>query len=477
MLTCPLITNLTMNYEDALKLMLAAQLALLVWMHFGVHESIRWLLSEGQITRAQIELQRACQTNRIQNGGKLAHKIAQIQQEQMRRASDIIDDKLNEFKLEPTSIIVSSSQADDPNSEPAGDQKGVSLQHKQLSIMSEAIKRSRAPAIGSNKQELESAAIGAPQEDALSIAASCNSHTLSVLSPTLTRRSFSLKNTPTGDGFVDLDWEQRRQDERTTELVLSRIAPENRNSLASRSLVELAIRYSRRVEQEQDGFCFVTKLFHPKLYKITITLSIISVMSEFAYYGLVQASTLVGSDADLNYVATGLSEWLADSTYILLMWAFSRRVSLIGPSCVCALCCLGMAATFQLLPYSHNLNTLAVPAMNYETTVGELRELINFWLMTIGKLSISVIILAFFTVTLEVFPNNLRNTALGCMSLAGRAGCIVAPILFDDTSEDKLVLRCSLIGVASVGLLGSLMAAKYQPETKNCELRDHINDV
>lgn len=106
-----------------------------------------------------------------------------------------------------------------------------------------------------------------------------------------------------------------------------------------------------------------------------------------------------------------------------------------------------------------------------------LRNAINMWVMNIGKLSVSVGIQVAETIALELYPNNLRQTGHGALVFVGRIGSIIAPFLYNDLTEDKIVLKSTLLTLATIGFLCCVLAPLFIKNTKGKELSDHMRDI
>lgn len=503
----PNLNNLTKNYQYFLLVTLIWQFVMLIWFHFGVFESIRWLLSEGQINRAQIELQRACRINRVKNGAGLAQKIAQVQVQQVRKASMIIAEK-----TAPLSLVADFERAD------------IETSTRELNSLGDAIRRSFAvPNTNDNneeKEEEEEDKTNAPKEDNSGELQVNQTNLPVVLSPTLARKSISI----TSEALpAQLQLQKQQLNRQSIEMsVLDRISSQARQSITTQCLIQLALKYGKNLQQQDEGSFFLSKMFHRKLYKATIMLMMESVMLEMAYYGLVQTNGFVGPNMDLNYMAGALSEWIAAGTYLAILYIFSRKIALILPTMISATICLGIALSYHLFPNNININTnntlfsstmlnssavergvesLVEPGERLYEIIGDqnrifepdmskigdgfsqnneliaLRETINFWLTIIGKLTVIVAIQVAATITMEYYPNNLRQTACGAIVFVGRAGSVLAPFLFNDSSEEKTVFKVTLLSISVFGFIVCFVVPFLLSDTKDKELCDSMNEI
>lgn len=75
--------------------------------------------------------------------------------------------------------------------------------------------------------------------------------------------------------------------------------------------------------------------------------------------------------------------------------------------------------------------------------------------------------------TSEMFPTEIRNTALGACSTCAHVGAITAPYIVDLLGAISWFIPTTICGVSVLvaGLLTTL-----QPETKNILLKDHVKE-
>lgn len=436
MMICPFLNDLTKNYRYFLLISLVWQLLMLIWYKYGVFESIRWLLSEGLINQAQIELRRACRFNRVKNGAELAQKIADVQINQLRKASCVIEEKMAPMRL------AKALHADEETAS------------QELSVLSSAI-----------------------------------------------RKSFAL-DSPLNGTTLNVDsnngQQQNNEQQQLVELmIMGDCGPQHRNSITTQGLIQLALKYSKTLQQQEEGKFFLMQMFHRKLYKITLTLMLLSLTLETSYYGLLQANKFVGSSINVNYITGAASEWLAAVAYMAIMGAFNRRVALMGPTTMGSIACLCIALTYQLIP---NVNTRENAAAGFtgagldfktisfglyagnsssptQEDMVQYRDNINFWVMNVGKLAITAAIQVSATIVMEAYPNNLRQSGSGAIVMVGRIGSIVAPFLFNDLSEDKFVLKMTLITIACMGFFTSSLVPFLVRDTTGKELCDRLNEI
>uniref|UniRef100_A0A6G1SN62 Solute carrier family 22 member 5 n=1 Tax=Aceria tosichella TaxID=561515 RepID=A0A6G1SN62_9ACAR len=621
----PLINSLTLDYRLLMGALLGFQLLMLPWLHWGVFESIRWLLSEGHLNRAQIELRRACRMNNIKADTQLAKSIACIEAQQVRKASRIIEHELAPIRL---------SQA-------LG--AGVDETTRELDMLSSAIRRSffgetdrdgeqpaeQQSAIGSaaplaeptNDRRARTKSLAAagvegagpgnkvqPSGDAISLRmqAGSNDHDddgrgpnqaatsppqylnpIESLSPTLSRMSFSLPTGPCPAGPVgavtQLAGEQLTLNSAATRKISTASAANGRvangslngklslsnknslplaninnnyapsehdrkSSLTTQGLIQLAMKYSKTVEREDSGQCFILQMLHPKLWRLTVLLIMVSVMLETGYYGLMASNKIVGDSVSLNYVSGAFGDLAASFCSLLLLAFVSRKWSLISCTLFSSLVCLGMALSYQLVPdypsegaasdSSQHLylgsraiwSTTPLPSLPIENLIDanlrpvsplslindttpvpitpqtheqgkleellgnqellsndaiilsrdqliQLRQTINFYLMIVGKFMVSAGISIASTISMEAYPNNLRQTSLGSIAFVGRVGSIFAPFLFDDPTPDKQMFKLTLASLGVMGLIVCCLIPVSIRDQKDKELCDQMNEI
>lgn len=549
----PLINELTHNYQWFLAVLLLLQLLMLPWLHLGIFESIRWLLSEGHVNRAQIELGRACRINRVQTNPRLAQKIAEVQVQQVRRASRIID----------------AEQAPEHLARALESEVGKTTH--ELDLLSAAIKRSFGlvdceDATGDSSRRPSSlggrrvSTLRNRQDSTVSTSSKTPPPSLlnnieAALSPTLARKSFSVEITPTlppaaltsaarAEEVAAAAAREQRQQQRdpparrsssivgtnTTfanlivpntnpapnELTLEALSDQTTN-LTQQDLIQLAMKYSKTVEQQEEGGdkCFLLRMLNRRLWRETLILTLASIMLETAYYGMIQANKFVGNSVNLNYLIGATGEWASAIVSTLMMVVLSRRLALVVPVLVASSCCYGMALSYHLLSVSaggsatgtnnheDNSNIVGVAPVagpsigslgaangtaNYSSHANgtlddwqqpnhALRDQVNFYIMNLGKFAVTIAIQVTATIQIEAYPSNLRQTGPGAIIFIGRCGSILAPFLFNDASPDKWILQVTLVVVATIGLLVSIFAPFTLRDFKNKELCDHMSEI
>lgn len=490
MMLVPALHAFTPNYRHLFLISLVMQLFMLLWLSMGVFESVRWLLSEGKVNRAQMELQRACKMNKRADGAQLARQIARVQMQMLRDASRVIE-------LEQTPAKLARVVGRGPD-EVARELLQLRTGLRQSFGIESQIKSGRASPIKRSRKRQPSEAHDKKP------------HTCRTLSPTLARimhtgclrRSCDARcsqanmaaNLPT----------QQQQQQRAASIA------DSKTMMSAQTIAHMTLACAKTLQQAEEGSCFIVSLFHAKLYKLTLTMMLVSVTIEAAYFGLLQATRFVGSSVSLNYISGALVELLATSIFGLLIWTLSRRMAIVVPTLCTGLICACMALTYQLLPDTDELKSVEfvahdvanllmqpmvkasqanatmlartgiedAPVDDIQTDWSHLRHSINFWLMNAGKLSATVAIQIVATISMEVYPNNLRQTGSGLIVLVGRVASIWAPFLFvDHTLAGRVVLQCTLCLLACLAGLSCAALSRYMHDYKHRDLCNKLTDI
>lgn len=633
MMATPVLNNMTQDYVHYLIALFVFQLLLLPWLHFGVFESIRWLLSEGRINEAQIEIRRACLINRVRNNPYLAQKIARLQLQQVRKASILVASKLDE--------IIDMYNSNDSGNKPlkAIDERNdtrSSSSEESINELSEAIRKSfdhmieNEPHADIDKTEGDKKAkdfIKVKDADSMSLktvieepmdietdnipraelnveaAENMNQRRIS-LSPTLANRLFSvsgdsdpalraLRNQPIQPPVqmmingkpmeieeLNEDYDEESIAPPTMKINLNNNLQKNhlvtlellkRNSMTSQGLVQLLMQYKNKIQEKEDGAFFLVQMFHRKMYKQTILLLMLELSLETSYYGFVQANKFIGSSVQLNYFVGALSDMTAATLAMIISALFSRKSAVIVPTLIGVTACMTLAGMYQFAPIPLNPNdefsaiahadtnsysgsgvnpfgapvianeeemiehieggddndsrsdvslemifqlngyrdqldsaviqdTIMTTEIAVQETTTELeadlivkdttltnktdsmdiarfRNTFDVVVMTLGKLATVTALQVAATISLEIYPSNLRQTGSGAIIFVGRIGSIIAPFLFNDPSEDKLMLKLTLVTLALIGALVCLATPFFLHDKKNEELCDRIGEI
>ena len=367
----PPLNWLTRDYRLFFGALLAWQLLMIPWLIAGVFESIRWLLSEGHINRAQIELNRACRMNRVQTSARLAQEIARIQAQQLRKASR--------------------------------KQAGAPLPQQQL---------------GAN---------------------------------------------PSGQS--PFGW-------------------------------------SRTDEHEQESSFFLCQMLHPKLRPTTLLMVLVSIVYETSYYGFIQSNRIVGKSVSLNYLFGLICDLIASCATCFMLARVARKFSLITTTLLGSICCLAMAAVYQFMVNGRgqlatfeslkpearvNLSSLTEAPLGGtqqvlaggldQENLNNLRQWLLLAIMLVGRFMIVIGIQVGAAIAMESYPNNLRQTGPGAILFFGRSCSIAAPLLFNDPSADKLMLKLTLLALGLTGLLVCCLIPMAIRDNKDKDLCDRLDEI
>merc|ERR1719233_176669 len=103
------------------------------------------------------------------------------------------------------------------------------------------------------------------------------------------------------------------------------------------------------------------------------------------------------------------------------------------------------------------------------------QEIVQVILTLCGKFGVSSALAVMFVYTAELFPTNMRNTALGTCSLFARIGGMLAPQVVSLGSLYFAALPLVIMGVLS--LLGGVLILALLPETLGKPLPETVADA
>ena len=169
------------------------------------------------------------------------------------------------------------------------------------------------------------------------------------------------------------------------------------------------------------------------------------------YYGLLFTSTSLSGDPYVNFTLVILAEFPGIFLYLKLPHIIGRRNTLGISQAVSAICCISGG----LLTQMPSLSILQISLV----MIGRLFAAVNFKLV--------------FLYTAELFPTQIRSTAVGTCSSIARVGGIIA-ILMQNLKEIwppmTMVIFGTLTGIAAI------LAFKL-PETRNNKLPESIEEA
>ena len=169
------------------------------------------------------------------------------------------------------------------------------------------------------------------------------------------------------------------------------------------------------------------------------------------YYGLLFGSTSLYGDPYVNFTLVVLAELPSMFLYLKLPHMYGRRNSLVASQTISAICCI----CGGLLIENSNLASLQIT------------------LVMIGRLFAGLGFTLVYLYTLELYPTDMRNTAIGtCSSIARIAGVIA--ILMENLKEFWPPMSMVIFGTVSI--IAAVLAFKF-PETRNDKLPESIDEA
>ena len=169
------------------------------------------------------------------------------------------------------------------------------------------------------------------------------------------------------------------------------------------------------------------------------------------YYGLLFGSTSLYGDPYVNFTLVVLAELPSMFLYLKLPHMYGRRNSLVASQTISAICCI----CGGLLIENSNL------------------ALLQITLVMIGRLFAGLGFTLVYLYTLELYPTDMRNTAIGtCSSIARIAGVIA--ILMENLKEFWPPMSMVIFGTVSI--IAAVLAFKL-PETRNDKLPESIDEA
>ena len=169
------------------------------------------------------------------------------------------------------------------------------------------------------------------------------------------------------------------------------------------------------------------------------------------YYGLLFGSTSLYGDPYVNFTLVVLAELPSMFLYLKVPHMYGRRNSLVASQTISAICCI----CGGLLIENSNL------------------ALLQITLVMIGRLFAGLGFTLVYLYTLELYPTDMRNTAIGtCSSIARIAGVIA--ILMENLKEFWPPMSMVIFGTVSI--IAAVLAFKL-PETRNDKLPESIDEA
>ncbi|XP_034096411.1 solute carrier family 22 member 6-like [Gymnodraco acuticeps] len=187
----------------------------------------------------------------------------------------------------------------------------------------------------------------------------------------------------------------------------------------------------------------------PTMRRMTICLSAVWLSTSFAYYGIAMDLQKFGLDIYLIQVIFGAVDIPAKVVMVVSMSYFGRRISQSG-----ALIIAGITVLINLLiPYD--------------------KQTARTCMAVLGKGCLAASYNCCYLYSGELFPTIIRQNGMGWVSMMGRVGAMVAPMVL--LTADYLPWLPGLIYGGAPILSG--IAAIFLPETLGSPLPDTIQDV
>eukprot|EP00092_Neocalanus_flemingeri_P018838 GFUD01020396.1.p1 GENE.GFUD01020396.1~~GFUD01020396.1.p1 ORF type:complete len:549 (+),score=92.66 GFUD01020396.1:57-1703(+) len=210
----------------------------------------------------------------------------------------------------------------------------------------------------------------------------------------------------------------------------------------------------KSVQKEKSRRTNLLDLFrYPNMRTKTLILYYNWFVNSFAYYGLaMNMGDLGGSDVYLNFTISGLLEIPAYTAAILFLLYFGRRVPYFSSMILCGASLLSI----MLVPRGVYANDW--PAMV---------------VALFGKMCITFSWAVLFLYSAEIFPTEIRTSAIGSASFIGRFGGILAPWVELLGKNYHPYIPAVIFG--GNALLAGLLAI-WLPETQGTELAYTIEE-
>ncbi|XP_032516811.2 organic cation transporter protein-like [Danaus plexippus] len=161
----------------------------------------------------------------------------------------------------------------------------------------------------------------------------------------------------------------------------------------------------------------------------------------FVYYGLTINSVSMSGDKYVNFALSMFMEIVASLLIMMALERFGRKQSIFVAFLVCGITCV----TPFFISHSNTKTAL----------------------FFVGKLSITFAFNSLYVFTAELFPTEVRSSAMAAVSLIGRVGSLVAP----QTPLLSEFIQALLYGISSISAALLVLLA---PETRRAALPQHV---
>ncbi|XP_069001648.1 solute carrier family 22 member 4 [Embiotoca jacksoni] len=194
---------------------------------------------------------------------------------------------------------------------------------------------------------------------------------------------------------------------------------------------------------------FLVILKNCNIFSLTLVCSSLWIIITISYYALILNTSNLHGDPYLNCFLSAVTEVPAYIIALFLLQYCSRHI--------CQSCTLALGGVMILCVH---LIPIGLPG-------------VAVFLEMVGKFGITSAFCVVYAVTSEVFPTVIRNTAMGCCSMAARVGTIVSPFIIYLGQYYK-ALPYIVMGVLAIS--GSILCF-ILPETYGKALPETISQM
>ncbi|XP_005098671.1 solute carrier family 22 member 6-like [Aplysia californica] len=191
---------------------------------------------------------------------------------------------------------------------------------------------------------------------------------------------------------------------------------------------------------------------HPRLRYNTVYMFFTWFVNSISYLGLTLMSSTLSGDLYSSFTINALVE-IPQAVFLYFYFdRLGRRLCFFLFSVIAGLTLIATAAVYALAPDQHILITV---------------------LSVVGKFGVSGAFNAIYLYTPELFPTNVRNTALGIAYIGARTGGMLAPYT-------KLLYKRIVYAPGLIFGLGNLLVTigvYFLPETTNIQLPQNLQEM
>uniref|UniRef100_A0A0M3K5A8 MFS domain-containing protein n=1 Tax=Anisakis simplex TaxID=6269 RepID=A0A0M3K5A8_ANISI len=206
-------------------------------------------------------------------------------------------------------------------------------------------------------------------------------------------------------------------------------------------------------EQKRRSYGFLDLIRTPKLRMRTAACFIIWPIVSMIYYGVSMKTDFMGGDLYATFIMGGFFEIPALVLIFLLVDRIGRKALLAGGYFVAAFCML----TNLILPEGSHW-------------------LLSFVQFLVTKAAITNCYAVIYTITPELFPTVIRNTAMGCCSTIARIGAILASYIAMWIVE-RVGAWAMIIPFGCMALVAGIVVIVFIPETMGHPLAESIEEI